>query len=1212
MNMPVRDRRASADAGAQAPFQRCIGWIGTTALAMGGSNQSLFLLAALFVGQGDIPGQGSAAVPLLIAGLLLSYAALPGWIELVMMSPHRVGGIAAACTEAFRPYGPILSTLTGVCYWWGWVPTCGLTAILSATALNQWFLPDVPIPLMACLLVCAFTAVNLMGIRWVTRLAVPIACCSALLAFVSALAPVWSGKVNWQHAADFHLNTPFPGWFGGLTSLMAGLYLIGFAAPAFEAAACHVGETRNPGKNVPRAMKASALMAMVYFVILPVVWLGTLGPGPLGQDLGQVLGPTFAPVFGALAKSAAIWFMMFNMFHGTMQPLAGAARTLSQLADDGLAPRVLGYRSRRDVPVVATLVTAALALVFLLIGDPIWLVAAANFNYLIGIAAPSVAVWLLRRNAPDAVRSYRAPRFTIGLGLLSAVVWAAATILGFEQFGLPTVVFGLAMAYSGAALYAWRKWEDRRRAGRPGFAPTLHLRLTGAMLLVLALDGAGYILAVSQLPARQDVLKTALEDIFVMVAMLTITVGIVLPGVIAHSAEEVSKAARKLATGTLRDFSNAMHALARGDLDAAQAHIDIRRVHVRSNDELGEMATSFNALQTEVASAALCLGDARDGLRSARERLTLANQSLRQKVSEQHQLANELLAAKTTAEIANAAKNQFMARMSHELRTPLNGVLGPADLLLNLHLSGEQHALLTTIRDSGASLKTVIEQILDLAQIEADALCLQTEELDVASLTDRLADQYRREAQAKGLGFVYRKADGLMAQIRSDGGRIRQIVSNLLSNAIKFTNTGTISLSVNVWMESVDWARLVIEVTDTGPGIAADARDRIFASFAQADESSTRQHDGAGVGLFLARELAIRLGGNLALKSEVGRGSEFALTVPVPLVSREAEASVSPHMERGTLPDAGGGSTGPTVSSLASAGPESRALNDIADSQQITRARHVQTAGAEPSILLAEDNPTNQAVALAALRRLGLQARVAANGDEAVQLFSAHSFDLILMDCHMPGRDGISASAAIRTIENDAARTRIPIIAVTADMTSANIMRCRAVGIDHVIAKPFNFAEFSSALWKYLGAPANGSTAAVSSTAADTGTLESDSSIERASIDELRQIDEDGSLGLVADVIATFQASAGKQVADLLHALAAQRWSEGARIAHTLKSSSAYVGALGFSRLLKDVEAACQSTDREGLDVLAQRVERAFSRLLPQLLELVETGAENA
>jgi len=116
---------------------------------MGGSNQMLFLLGALIAGQGSIPGQGSAAVPLLILGLLLSWAAAFGWTELVMMWPNRVGGIAATCAEAFRPISPVLANLTGVCYWWGWVPTCGLTALLSASALNQWFLPGVPAPVLA-------------------------------------------------------------------------------------------------------------------------------------------------------------------------------------------------------------------------------------------------------------------------------------------------------------------------------------------------------------------------------------------------------------------------------------------------------------------------------------------------------------------------------------------------------------------------------------------------------------------------------------------------------------------------------------------------------------------------------------------------------------------------------------------------------------------------------------------------------------------------------------------------------------------------------------------------------------------------------------------------------------------------------------------------------------------------------------------------------
>ncbi len=135
------------------------------------------------------------------------------------------------------------------------------------------------------------------------------------------------------------------------------------------------------------------------------------------------LGPTFAPLFGSFAKSAAIGFMMFNMFHGTIQPLAGAARTLAQLAEDGLAPRLLARRLPTDAPWVATLLTAGFAILFLLIGDPIWLIAAANFTYLIGICLPSVAVWLLRRDAPDAARPYRAPRGTVGLGVAAAAVW---------------------------------------------------------------------------------------------------------------------------------------------------------------------------------------------------------------------------------------------------------------------------------------------------------------------------------------------------------------------------------------------------------------------------------------------------------------------------------------------------------------------------------------------------------------------------------------------------------------------------------------------------------------------------------------------------------------------------------------------------------------------------------------------------------------------
>ena len=427
-----------------------------------------------------------------------------------------------------------------------------------------------------------------------------------------------AGQVDWQQATTFHLTVPFAGWFGELTGFMAGLYLVGFAAPAFEAAACHVGETVNPNRNVPRAMFASAAMASIYFIALPIVWLGVLGPEQLHKDLMSVLGPTFAPIFGSFGKAAAIWFMMFNMFHGTLQPLAGAARTISQLAEDGLLPRILEKRSRTDAPWVATCLTAGIAIVFLLLGDPIWLVAAANFTYLIGIGLPNVAVWLLRRNQATAERPYRASDAMIIIGLAASAIWSVSAVLGFQQFGMRTVLIGVLFAYSGSVLYAWRKFSDRRRRGLPGVANTVHIKLTGAMLLVLAFDGAGYLLAVTSLPDQSSALVSVLEDIFVAVAILTISVGLVLPGILAHAMVQVSQAATGMAKGAMASFGNALLALGRGDLDGAQACVHVVPVTVHSRDEVGEMARSVNILQEEIARAADSLDQAREELRQAR------------------------------------------------------------------------------------------------------------------------------------------------------------------------------------------------------------------------------------------------------------------------------------------------------------------------------------------------------------------------------------------------------------------------------------------------------------------------------------------------------------------------------------------------------------------------------------------------------------------
>ncbi len=228
------------------------------------------------------------------------------------------------------------------------------------------------------------------------------------------------------------------------------------------------------------------------------------------------------------------------------------------------------------------------------------MIAAANFTYLIGICMPNVAAWLLRRDLPNAARPYRAPRGTIVLGVIAAGTWLLAAVLGFQQFGMPTVLFGLALAYSGAGLYAWRVIEDRRRSGLPFFARTLHTKLTGAMLFVLILDGAGYLMAVSSITEGQKALMAVLEDIFVVVALLTLAVGLVLPGMITHTATEVSGAAKRLTSGMLKDSPTPWRPWGRGDLDAAQVSVNNVPVSIRSARRTREMGESFNVLQEEV------------------------------------------------------------------------------------------------------------------------------------------------------------------------------------------------------------------------------------------------------------------------------------------------------------------------------------------------------------------------------------------------------------------------------------------------------------------------------------------------------------------------------------------------------------------------------------------------------------------------------------
>ena len=403
-----------------------------------------------------------------------------------------------------------------------------------------------------------------------------------------------------------------------------------------------------------------------------------------------------------------------------------------------------------------------------------------------------------------------------------------------------------------------------------------------------------------------------------------------------------------------------------------------------------------------------------------------------QDVREERRKAHELRTALYNAEQATRLKSEFLANMSHEIRTPLNGVLGMAQALSHDSLTPTQTESVEIILDSGRALMALLNDILDLSKIEAGKLEVSPVASDLRHKLSGLFKLHESTAQEKGIALKMHVDPAVPSRLMLDPVRVRQCVGNLLSNAIKFTQQGEVMLVVTCADAPDGEAMVTIHVTDTGCGIAPDKLDHIFTSFSQEDGSTTRRFGGSGLGLSITRQLARMMGGDVTAASEPGRGSVFKLSF--------AAEPVAGHKP-------------------------GNADNTVAMPRRKTR-----TGLSGARALVVDDNSINLRVARSFLDGHGMDILEANNGNEALDILQDNAVDIVLMDIHMPGLDGIEALKQLRL---SASQNRfVPVVALTADGMQGDRERFLGMGFDGYVSKPIDERTLISVIGQVLSAQA--------------------------------------------------------------------------------------------------------------------------------------------